>query len=175
MNDFAVNSPPTSIYEPYVAWHIRHNLLWGKDRNSTRSSVISDFLALEKAFPERAIVILSTPDGVAMTLDVLAQEGLTSEKRKGGAVVRGQKDIGFLETIPVALGAEFYFQRLGGGMGIGPIFSSVPYLQLNSWKSYYFNHTGTKLVSWATSAQRYVVRKDAGSVGIEGYLRSLQP
>ncbi len=175
MNDFAVNSPHTSIYEPYIAWHIRHNLLWGKDRNSTRSSIISDFLTLEKAFPERAIVILSTPGGVSMALDVLAQEGFTSEKRKGGAGVRGQKKIGFLETIPVALGAEFYFQRLGGGMGIGPIFSSLPYLILSNTKSYYFNHTGTKLVSWATSAQRYVVRKDAGSLGIEGNLPPRKP
>lgn len=60
-------------------------------------------------------------------------------------------------------------------MGIGPIFSSVPYLILSNTKRYYFNHTGTKLVPWATSAQRYVVRRNAGSIGIEGYLPPPQP
>ena len=151
--------------QPYVAWHIRRSST-GPERNTTDGAIMSDFLQLREAFPRHSIMLFSTPNGVIDALQILSAEGLISDMEREGLAVVGQPETGFVSAIPWILGADFYFQRFGGGMGIVPIYSTMPYLQINNWESYYYGFNQNRLVPWAQENQRYVIHPEAAKIPI---------
>ncbi|CAB4820407.1 unannotated protein [freshwater metagenome] len=167
----SIQTPPPE--QPYIAWHVRRGT-WSPERNATDSALASDLLQLREIFPRHSIMLFSTPNGIEHALQVLSDEGLISDMERDGLAVVGQPETGFTAAVPWILGADFYFQRIGGGMGIVPIYSSMPYLQINDWRSYYYGIDGDRLVPWARVNQQYIVRADAAKIPIREVINSSQ-
>jgi hypothetical protein len=167
----SLQTPPPK--QPYIAWHIRRGT-WSPERNATDSALASDFLQLREAFPRHSIMLFSTANGISNALEVLSAEGFVSDMERDGLAMVGQPEAGFTAAVPWILGADFYFQRLAGGMGIVPIYSTMPYLQINDWRSYYFGIDGERLVPWAQKNQQYIVRADAAEVPIREVINACQ-
>jgi len=70
-----------------------------------------------------------------------------------------QLEPGFHKAVPWILGASFYFQRLGGGIDLVPIFSKLPYLVFmnDPFATSHFAHSGRKILPWSREDQRYVI------------------
>jgi hypothetical protein len=119
--------------------------------------MIRDFLELRQLFPSHSLMLFSTTNGIERGLAVLEHAQLLDEMSDRGLAVTGQPLPGFVAAIPFILNADFYFQRLGGGIGMVPIFSHVPYLILSRDGHYYYGRKGSRLVPWAHAQQRFVV------------------
>lgn len=162
---------------PYVAWHVR-KALWGEDRDTVDESIVADYSELRTLFPRHEILILSSKNGVEYALGVLARSGLADEIEAGGLRVYGQPEDRFINAVKYLLGAEFYFQRTGGGIGQAAVFSSVPYLYISGDSSagYVFGLSGRHLVPWANSDQVFAIfGRSAGSVSIHEALAGQPP
>ena len=63
------------------------------------------------------------------------------------------------------LGADFYFQRRGGGAGQIAIFSTVPYLYISYDRTAaaFFDLVGERAVPWARADQVFALRPDSGA------------
>ncbi len=149
---------------PYVAWHVRR-ALWGKVRDTADKSIVADFLELRILFPHHEIVILSSADGIEHALSLLVKSGLVSEMQACGLRVCGQPESGFENAVRCLLGADFYFQRLGGGIGQAAVFSTVPYLyisdDLDTGRT--FGLSGRSLVPWAREDQVFAVSEGSAT------------
>ena len=170
-DSFPINGKELATKQQYIAWHIRRSS-WDLGRNTTDVAITSDFLQLRNAFPRHSIMLFSTQNGVVDALHLLSNEGLLTEMERDGLAVVGQPETGFASAIPWVLGSDFYFQRNGGGMGIVPIYSTMPYLQINSWESYYYGHYHDRLVPWAMENQQYIVHPDAANIPISEILNT---
>jgi len=156
------------ISSPYVAWHVRKGL-WNRERDSSQVAVLRDFQEIREIFPRHSLMIFSSAPGIEFALTALEEYGALEEMKSRGLFLRGQLSRGFINAIPLILESDFYFQRLGGGVGMIPIFSSVPYLMLSADGNYYYRRRGDRLVPWARQDQAFVV--DPLSAG-RGTLRS---
>lgn len=149
-------SPLPPVTGPYVAWHVRQGY-WNPDRDSTDAAMIRDFQELRQLFPSHSIMLFSTGHGIERALAVLEKAHLLDSMRDCRLSITGQPVPGFVAAIPYILNADFYFQRLGGGIAMVPIFSYIPYLILNGDANYYFSKRGSRLVPWANARQKFVV------------------
>ncbi len=142
--------------EPYVAWHVRR-ALWDEVRDTSNESIMADFLELRTLFPRHEIVILSSANGIEDTLSLLVKSGLESEIQACGLRVYGQVESGFENAVRCVLGAEFYFQRRGGGVGQAAVFSTVPYVYISDDCDAFrtFELSGRSLVPWASEDQMF--------------------
>ena len=141
---------------PYVAWHIRKGL-WSRDRDSSRASILQDFRELREIYPGHSLMIFSSTPGIEFALTVLEETGAAEEMSRLGLYLGGQLVPGFINAIPLVLQSDFYFQRLGGGIGMVPIFSNVPYLILAGEGNYFYGRRGNRLVPWARRDQTFVI------------------
>ena len=144
---------------PFVAWGIRKGV-WGLDRDNTQEQVITDFRDLRKLFPGHRILLLSTPNGIEWVLSILHESGDLDSSANEAQLLFPQPTPGFINAIPWVLSADEYFQKEGGGMGIVPIFSEVPYLIVSKYQGIHYQHQfhGEKVVAWASPRQRFVHR-----------------
>lgn len=143
--------------EPVIGWHVRDGL-WETHRNQGRKSVTKDFLQIRKMFPNDSIMIFSSPSGISKTMEILCESKLLHAAHLDGVKVLEQPEPGFTNALRYVLSSKFYFQRLGGGIGIVPIFSSIPFIMLSGDENYYFRRSGTKLVPWSRRDQIFLVR-----------------
>jgi hypothetical protein len=149
-------SPLPWVPGPYVAWHVRQGS-WDPARDSTDAAMIRDFLELRQLFPSHSVMIFSTNNGINGALSALDHANLLGAMHDRGLAVTGQPVTGFSAAIPFILGADFYFQRRGGGIAMVPIFSHVPYLIISGDGNYYYGRKGSRLVPWANAQQRFIV------------------
>ena len=144
---------------PYVAWEVRHGS-WDLERNPSDEAVISDFKELRALFPRHSIMLFSTTRGTARVKDVLVNAGLVLGLNGQVAGLLFPPEEGFLPALPFVLGADFYFQRLGGGLGSIAVFSRVPYLIISGWDrggNFSAGLRGRRIVPWASSPQVFAV------------------
>jgi hypothetical protein len=155
---------PSSVQAiaPYLVWHVRKGQ-WAKDRDSEEVAIQSDFAELRGLFPHHNVMVLSSPSGIDHALDVLSRSGLLDNGDVSATRVFGQPENGFINAIPWVLGADFYFQRLGGGVGQIAIFSTVPYIYVSndSRAAASFGLVGQCLVSWARKDQVFALHPDS--------------
>lgn len=157
---------------PYVAWHIRKGL-WSEKRDSTKNSIIQDFHELRDIFPAHSLMIFSSTPGIEFALAVLGEIGALQKMNAEGLYLLGQPSPGFANAIPLILKSDFYFQRLGGGIGMVPIFSRIPYLIFSGDGNYYFSRQGDRLVPWAHADQKFVVDQHrVAELKISSYVQS---
>ena len=137
---------------PYVAWHIRKGL-YDQRRDSSAELVQQDFAQLSNLFPGHAIKIFSDKIGLEHTFLALTGSREVRAFWKNDTHVLPQEATCFKEAIPEVMNAAFYFQRKGGGLGVVPIFSLNPYLQLCPDVTNFYGKRGNALVPWAKSSQ----------------------
>ena len=160
--------------KPYVAWHVR-NASYDSRRNLTSSSVQNDFEILQKKFPDHSIMLISDSAGLEDAFLALTGSRETNTRKVRGTPLLAQPVPGFQNAIPTVLAASFYFQRGGGGIGVGPIFSSLPYLNLCPDKSYFHVRRGNRAVPWSTANQLFVyVKENVQLFPIQGLINRLK-
>ena len=144
---------------PYIAWHVR-KASYDSRRNLTPSSILDDFEILKKKFPGHAIMLISDSAGLEDAFLALTGSRETRARKVRGVQLLPQSVPGFQNAIPAILAASFYFQRGGGGIGIAPMFSSVPYLNLCPDKSYFHVRSRNRVAPWSTANQLFVYVKE---------------
>jgi hypothetical protein len=125
-------------YQTYVAWGIRQGQ-WSEKRNTEFNEILSDYRMLRHFFPEHKIMVLTTKDGWSKFKKVLEQVDPTTNKKLKNKQIICQPVFGFHQTINFLLGANFFFQRNGSGLGTIAHYSDVPYLLLAKEHNYEFN------------------------------------
>ena len=167
-----VSANETSV--PYIAWHVR-KASYDSRRNLTSTSIQSDFEILQKSFPGHSIMLISDSTGLEDAFLALTGSRETKTRKVRGTPLLAQPVPGFQNAIPAVLAASFYFQRGGGGIGVGPIFSSLPYLNLCPDKSYFHVRRGNRAVPWSTANQLFVyVKENVQSFPIQGLINRLK-
>jgi hypothetical protein len=137
---------------PFVAWHIRKGL-YDQRRDSSVELVQRDFAQLSTLFPGHTIRIFSDKNGLEHAFFALTGSSEVRAIWKNGVHILPQSATCFREAISEVINATFYFQRKGGGMGLVPIFSMNPYLQICPDVTNFYGKRGDSLVPWATKNQ----------------------
>jgi len=171
--DFLLTHEKNIDMKPYIAWHIRRGL-WDSRRDSTSASIQSDFQILRNRFPNHSIMLFSNTAGLNNAYLALTGRDEVRISEIDGVQLLPQPVPGFQNAIPYVLAADFYFQRSGGGLGIIPMFSSVPYINICPDKTYFHGRNGHSIVPWADDNQLFIYTKDnIHSFSIERLLESL--
>lgn len=153
LSDFPESAPTVSSHEPYVAWSIRRSGGHGNVRDSTARQILMDFRSITRRFPSHKIMLFSTPPGLAFARDVFEQRPELSDNVKAQLVDQPAADFG--EAIPWVLGADFYFQRIGGGLGIVPIFCTLPYRIVHTNTGTFTGYRRGRLAAWSRADQQW--------------------
>lgn len=173
-DSFLLKAGTDDTSEPYIAWHVR-KASYDSKRNLTSSSVQDDFEVLRKRFPDYAVMFISDSAGLEDAFLALTGSRETKARKVRGIQLLAQPVPGFQNAIPAVLAANFYFQRGGGGVGIAPMFSSVPYLNLCPDKGYFHGGSGNRNLPWSTENQLFVyVKGDVQSFPIEKLINRLK-
>lgn len=152
MNNFPENflfsDKDFNLVIPYkfVSWHVRLGT-WGLERNPSESSILNDFISLRNLFPEYKIMLFSTNAGLKHTLSVLKNnlpQGLLGDIENS---LVEQPVADFTSCIPYLHKSEFYFQRIGGGLGEIVNYSRVPFIIVEN-KGYYYFSSRFQLLPW---------------------------
>lgn len=153
---FGVDPKDIFTWKPlgeYVGLHIRgtrHNL----NRNSGYWQTKQDIKDLCRTYPFLVVRIFSKPRPSFL-------EPLVLELRSQGLAVEHQHSDGFTDTLQEILGADFWFQRRGGGVAVAPIYSKMPYVMLMSdfgAKTVYGIST-YRVGKWSLETQKYITNQ----------------
>jgi hypothetical protein len=137
----------------YVTWHIRKST-WAKYRDTNVASLKRDFEEIRHLFPTHKIIVLSNQEGLEFSFRMLDDLNPSFTALVSQGKVLPQPDRGYIGAISWILNSDFYFQRSGGGIGIIPIFSSVPYVMYSIEKTSFFgHHRNKKIAPWSTENQ----------------------
>lgn len=144
------NSISTSLPKlpnKYVTWHVRKNELWGFERNLSEEQFLSYYRRIKSQNPLSEVLIISDQIGVDYYIDMA---------RKNSLSILSCKDFGhsFFDDCYIILNSHSYYQLEGGGIGMVPIYSLLPYELVggsNSMAEIAWRYP--KFTSWATKAQ----------------------
>jgi len=151
-------------WEPsgYIGWHVRHSKANSARNYYSETLLVKDAQVLARNFPDSEIRVFTDGQGrqhfqnVASRNKVLSQM-LTQEK------ITFQLATDFIGAATEAAGCEFWFQRLGGGINLFPLFSAMPFLILS--EDYLIRKlvasTSSSLYSWHEPSQKWLVPPDA--------------
>jgi hypothetical protein len=116
--------PPVDVGEPqggYIALHARYSESWAPERNLAPESLIRMIHFLRELFTLAPIVVVSDDAGCDYFRRISEQFGLE---------LKFSKDYSnsFIGDCNVVLQSDVYLQFRGGGIGVVPMFSRVPYV-----------------------------------------------
>jgi hypothetical protein len=99
---------------------VRLNKLWGPERNLSEEAFLSYEKRLRLLHPSANIILISDQAGCDHYLQIANMHKLD---------MQCSKDFGdsFFDDCYLILNSDFYHQLLGGGIGMVPIFSNMPY------------------------------------------------
>lgn len=173
-DDFLLESNSSNTSGPYIAWHLR-KATYDARRNLTASGIKNDFKVLQKRFPEHSVMLISDSAGLENAFQVLTGSSETKTQNVRGTKVLAQPVQGFQNAIPAVLGASFYFQRGGGGIGMAAVFSTIPYINLCPDKSYFYGRRGGHIMPWSNENQLFLyVKNDLQSFSISRLMNKLK-
>jgi hypothetical protein len=136
------------INHKYITWHCRFNENWSKHRNIKKLEFFNLLQLLNKSFPNYKILIVS---------DYNATIKFKSWIKDHHFDIMFSQDIcnGFVESADLILNSSFYYQYSGGGIGMIPILSSLPYFIFGiSENEKWLNNK--KLCTWSKPNQNFV-------------------
>jgi len=114
----------------FVGWHVRNSIVNRARNYRTNKLLLADAKAITRAFPANEIRIFTDDLGRARlenaSKDLPELRALFDSGR-----IRFQESTGYLDATIEAARCEFWFQRLGGGIQIIPLFSLMPFLMLS--------------------------------------------
>ena len=146
------------VTNPYITWNVRRST-WDSSRNSTEEVILDDARGLLRSFPGHDLMLLSTANGLDFAESALTRAGITADMGRSGTSLLRQPIPGFLAAVETLLSSSFYFQRMGGGLHMVPVYSTVPYLIIHRLEADFFfrgQHDG--VVPWAEPNQRWIAQ-----------------
>lgn len=153
----------SDIQNSFIAINFRMGI-WDLTRNPSIDSLIRDVEELSSIFPDTELRIFSSSNGL-----VTAREALSDSYTR--CQISFQRSSNFVDATKEVLKSKYYFQRLGGGMSVGPMFSRVPYLVLSPWAGWVSYAYRNRFPIWANTNQKYyVLRKSNHYDAISNYL-----
>ena len=137
---------------PYMTWHCRYSEKWGSANNVAEEDFLRIYYFLRQRFTQDAIMVVS---------DVIGCNYYRKLAHKYGLDLLFSKDYSrtFLGDGALILGSDFYFQFRGGGIGVIPIFSRVPYKLIGQMGNEVM-WSRKKATSWQTAQQVFVNSAD---------------
>ena len=146
--DIGDRMPAGMSPQPYVAWHCRYSERWGPTRNTSVAEFLDGYRILRRRFPKSALLVVSDPVGCAHFKEIARANGLD---------LLFSKDVSdsFLGDAMLVLGADFYFQKPGGGMGIVAMYSELPF-EMHCLLTNESMWTWRKATSWQTARQTFI-------------------
>jgi len=135
----------------YIAWHVRKGV-WEKERNATESQLIMDYRSLRSLFPNHKIVVFSSKEGLDFTFKILTSKLNDQEIIKLHYAIERQQATSYVQCIPFLVNCDFYFQRIGGGLGEVIHLTNVSHLIIESF-GYYVFHSKVKTLPWFNQYQ----------------------
>ena len=137
--------------ENFITFHARYQKNWQSFRNLTISEFDIIVENLTKKFPNYKIIVVTDKHGA----------NYFKNNSKGSSNLSFSKDYSnsFYGDALLVLSSRFYYQIRGGGIGIIPMFSNVPYYIECSLNTEIMV-SNNKLFSWQKSDQKFtLIRK----------------
>lgn len=150
----------------YITWHIRYNYLWATDRNINESKFLEIYNTLSKHFLNKKIMIVSDDIGV----DTVKKWSL---KHKIDLLFSQDYSKTFTGNSELILSSDFYFQYRGGGIGMMPVYSHVPYLIIDPMANEKM-WSKNKMTSWSNNFQIRYEFTDYPILFLNKYLKSIK-
>lgn len=116
--------PPVDVEETqggYIALHARYSESWAPERNLDSESLIRITNFLREWFPQKPVVVVSDDAGCNYFRRISEQFGLELKLSK-------DYSDSFIGDCNIVLQSDVYLQFRGGGIGVVPMFSRVPYV-----------------------------------------------
>lgn len=109
------------VQSGFIALHARYSQSWDAERNLESESLIRITNFLREWFPQKPVVVVSDAAGCNYFRRISEQHGLE---------LKFSKDYSdsFIGDCNIVLRSDVYLQFKGGGIGIVPTFSRVPYV-----------------------------------------------
>jgi hypothetical protein len=131
--------------QPYITWHVRHSDKWRFESDCTEEEFITTYAELRALYRDRKIMLISDQKGCDFFrclasryhLDLLFSKDFSNT---------------FMGDCALILGSQFFFALRGGGIGVCPLYSTVPYgmiLKLGNETEW----STARLTPWATNRQ----------------------
>jgi hypothetical protein len=114
----------------FVGWHIRNSKINPARNYRTNKLLVADAKAITRAFPTSEIRIFTDDLGRARVDSACKNEPELRALFDSGRL-KFQESNSYLDATIEAARCEFWFQRLGGGIQIIPLFSFMPFLMLS--------------------------------------------
>ncbi len=152
-NSFLLESRRDNL-KKFVAIHVRFGK-WDPARDTNVSALRSDIKLINKNFPGYDIVIFSSRRELRKIFEEAFGKEYPNPVDFNGITIRPQRNDGFLLALVEISECSFYFQRLGGGMSVAAIYSSIPYLILEPSFTYFYGREKIFLTSWASRTQQF--------------------
>jgi mannose-1-phosphate guanylyltransferase len=130
----------------YVSWHVRYNDQWGFGRNLSAEQFKYYLNRVSKLHPGKDIILVSDKKGCDYYKYLVKHTDVN---------VKFSKDFNnnFYGDCFIILNSSFYHQFRGGGIGMIPIFSSLPYEIVDPCTNEIaWSHP--KFTSWANTDQK---------------------
>lgn len=158
----------------FVGWHIRSSPLNSARNYHNVKLLVRDARALTTSFPGVEIRVFTDSNGRREVSEAATQQSFL-EKMLSQGTITFQRASDFPGAAIEAASSDFWFQRLGGGINLVPLFSEMPFLILSedfrvsnlvaSHKSkFYFWHNNSQ--TWLRSANAAFRRLPRGYLAI---------
>ena len=108
------------VNKKYVTWVCRYSKKWAFDRNLSDKEFLSMHAWLKKKYPCHLIMIVSDESGCDYFSKLTQRYNLNN-------IFSKQYSQSFLGDAALILKSDFIFQVRGGGIGVIPMFSAMPY------------------------------------------------
>ena len=143
-NELEKRVPFKKMKNPYITWHIRCSK-WGRERNTTLEEFCEIYTRLRTIYPHHAILVVSDDVGCDRYEPIARQHNFIC------AFSKYYSD-SLLGDGALILGSDYFFTLRGGGIGMFPILSRLPYEMVCS-PSNQLSHKHERLTSWAAHDQ----------------------
>lgn len=130
---------------PYVTWHARYTVQYRQQSNLTEEEFVQIHSRLRALYPQHALMVISDTSGCSHFKKLAQKHGLSCLFSK-------DYSDSFMGDAALILASSYYFQLRGGGMGVVPIFSALPYEYVGPLANE-LAWADARLTSWSTDRQ----------------------
>lgn len=131
----------------YVTMGARYSKYWETHRNLTNDEFLKIYSRLVRRFPLARVMVVSDQDGCDHFREVAKNNGIECLFSK-------DYSDSFTGDAELILRSKFFYMLRGGGIGIVPMFSRLPY-EMHFDPMFHGVWSETACVSWATKDQVY--------------------
>ena len=146
----------------YIGWNVRSSSLNSARNYWSDKLLVEDAQTLAGNFPELEIRVFTDENGRQKFREVASRQAVLETMLTQGKI-SFQRAEDFSGAATEVAGCNFWFQRLGGGVNLFPLFSEMPFLMLS--EDYRIRNLaasqGWRLYSWHKNTQTWLLSLDA--------------